>query len=559
MIKEMKLKIILILFLFLGMPFLSFASLSRIFFVAREFDLHQRQEINALLIQSTPSLNFYVDEAWWTGQGAEEQSRIRTALNALDQEFRTNIHPTLTSIFGFEARPGIDGDLRITILIHPMIREIGGYFSSSDGFPRIQAPRSNQREMIYLNAQHIRSERMRDILAHEFLHLITFNQKDIIHRVSEEVWLNDVRAEVASTLLGYNDVLRNSSLEERLRIFASTPTDSLTEWQERLADYGVVNLFAHYLVDHYGIRVLVDSLRSREVGIASINYALRKNGFQEDFAQVFTNFKIAVLVNDCGLGPRFCFLNPHLRDFRITPRLNFLPQLGDSVLQLVDNTTYWAGNWHRVIGGQRILTLEFDGDDRVSFRVPYLLCTIQGNCLLNFLDLDRNQQGRTTIIGFNQKYASLTIIPSIQSKFAGFNGIESRYSFNWRVSTTEKTEAEKEAELRQQLLTQIEFLRAEIARLEAKIQAALIARISCQRIEANLSFGMRNSAQVRCLQEFLIAQGQEIYPNGLVTGNFLSSTQAAVRRFQLKNVPGTIGTGFVGPRTRNKINQLLSR
>jgi hypothetical protein len=559
-------KIIFIGIVFLILPFFVSASLPRTFFIGEEFDLHRRDTVSAALIQTSPKLYFYIDQAWWNTQTPEEQRIIRDALSTLDQEFRNNIHPRLTAVFGFEPRPGIDRDYRITILIHPMLREIGGYFSSADGFPRIKAPRSNEREMVYLNALHIRTEIMRDILAHEFIHLITFNQKNIIRRVSEEIWLNDVRAEFAATLLGYNDVFRSSSLEKRMRIFLRNSTNSLTEWQEELADYGIVNLFAHYLVDHYGVRILVDSLHSNKVGIASINYALAKNGFQTDFAQIFTDFKIAVLINDCNLGRRFCFLHPFLRDFRITPRLNFLPFIGESVLQLSDRTTYWAGNWHRITGGKRVLKLEFDGDDRVGFRVPYLLCPHQGNCSLNFLELDRNQRGKITITGFNERYTSLTIMPSIQSKISKFNGKEENYLFNWRATAVEKTEEEKEAELRKQLLAQIEFLKSEIARLEAEIKAILKARISCQRIKTNLFLGMRNSAQVRCLQEFLIAQDLEIYPRGLVTGNFTSSTRAAVIRFQEKHRTEILtplglrrGTGFVGPATRAKINELLRR
>ena len=76
---------------------------------------------------------------------------------------------------------------------------------------------------------------------------------------------------------------------------------------------------------------------------------------------------------------------------------------------------------------------------------------------------------------------------------------------------------------------------------------------------------MMNNSEVRCLQEFLKSQGPEIYPEGLVTGNFLSLTKAAVIRFQEKYASEilapwgiTQGTGFVGETTRAKINQLLS-
>ncbi|MBZ1345514.1 MAG: peptidoglycan-binding protein [Candidatus Nealsonbacteria bacterium] len=68
---------------------------------------------------------------------------------------------------------------------------------------------------------------------------------------------------------------------------------------------------------------------------------------------------------------------------------------------------------------------------------------------------------------------------------------------------------------------------------------------------------MRNNAEVRCLQQFLKNQGAEIYPEGLVTGNFLSLTVSAVKRYQAKK--GIIQTGYFGPLTRTAVNQDLSR
>ncbi len=82
-------------------------------------------------------------------------------------------------------------------------------------------------------------------------------------------------------------------------------------------------------------------------------------------------------------------------------------------------------------------------------------------------------------------------------------------------------------------------------------------------LNSNLYFGLTNNQEVRCLQDFLKNQGKEIYPESLVTGNFLSLTQAAVIRFQEKYADEILkpqgfkeGTGLVGKTTRAKLNEI---
>jgi peptidoglycan hydrolase-like protein with peptidoglycan-binding domain len=67
---------------------------------------------------------------------------------------------------------------------------------------------------------------------------------------------------------------------------------------------------------------------------------------------------------------------------------------------------------------------------------------------------------------------------------------------------------------------------------------------------------MQNNSDVKCLQEFFKNQGTDIYPEGLVTGNFGSLTKAAAIKFQAKY--GISQTGYVGILTRTKINQILN-
>jgi hypothetical protein len=571
-----RIKIIIVGFIFcvLLTPILVRADYSGqrvIFFIDPSYDLEKRENTAATLQKISSKAYFYIDDIWWEGLDYGQKSKTLFALDSLSSEFDSKIYPTLTSTFGSEANPGIDNDGRITVLIHPMIEKAGGYSNPGDEYPKIQNPKSNEREIVYLNSEYIDSINAKTYLAHEFVHLVTFYQKEKIYNVSEETWLNEARAEYAPTLLGYDDVYSDSNLEKRVKSFLEKPSDSLTEWRDDKADYGEVNLFAQYLVDQYGVKILGDSLHSQKVGILSINDALAKNGFEEDFSQVFTGWTITVLVNDCQLGEKYCYKNPNLKNLRINSLLCFLPLGGDSSISTSFVTRNWAGNWEKIVGGKGTLTLDFDGDDEVFFEVPYFLCDYSGKCQVNFLKLDKNQKGELIIPGFNMQYESLTIIPSIQSKFLGFDGPERSYIFSRTVAITEKTEVEKEAELEQELLAQIDFLNKEIAKVQGQINAILASRgqnnnqsPTCGDFKNDLYFGMKNSPEVSCLQEFLKNQGPEIYPEELVTGNFLELTKMAVARFQekyseeiLKPLGIERGTGYVGARTRDKIAELL--
>jgi len=570
MLKNFKLIIALIIFSTLLLPSMGRADYlgQKVnFFVDPSYDLNKRERISAVLIGISSRVYFYLDDNWWSSESTFRQTEIRNTINFLAVEFEQKIYPTLISTFGSEWKPGIDRDERITILIHPMIEEAGGYFNSGDEYPRIQNPKSNEREMIYLNSQHLDKALLKSFLAHEFMHLITFNQKEILRKVSEETWLNEARAEYAPTLLGYDQIYEGSNLQRRVKIFLDKPSDSLTEWLNFRHDYGAVNLFTQYLVDHYGIKILVDSLHSSKIGISSINEALQKNGFKEDFSQIFTDWTIAVLIGDCKIGPRYCYLNPNLKNLRLVPQISFLPPVGESILTIVNTTKNWAGNWQKIIGGKNVLKLEFQGKPGIKFKVPYIVEGLEGNFTINFLSLDQNQKGTIYVSDFSAKNKSLTIIPSLQTKISDFNGLENSYQFSFTVSTVERT-PEQETELIKNLLAQIVFLQKEIAKVQAQINAILSKRgqqgaTPC-RFENNLYYGMMNNSEVRCLQEFLKNQGPEIYPVGSVTGNFLSLTQAAVIRFQEKYAQDILvplglpsGTGYVGSATRAKINQLL--
>ena len=507
------------------------------FNIDSSYDISGRTDLDATLIKITPNLYFYIEKNWWVSQPSAKQSEVLNNLEILSQEFDNKIYPNLTSIFGSEWKPGVDGDNRITVLLHLMKDSSGGYFRSTDEYIKLQAPDSNEREMVYLSISKADNlNQLKVLLAHEFTHLIAFNQKEKKYNIQEETWLNESRAEYSATILGYNSNYAGSILQERVKGFLDNPSDSLTEWQNTKYDYGVINLFTNYLIDHYGINALIDSLQSKSTGIISIEEALQKNGFQDDFSQIFTNWTIAVLVNNCSLGQNYCYLNENLKDIRLLPTLNFLPLSGKSSLSVTNITKNWTGSWQKIFGGSGDLKLEFSSLKGLDFKVPYIIQGKDGSISLSFLSINKEQSGDILIKDFGTKNSSITIMPSLQTKKSGFDGIGPTYPFTFTVSTSGQQIIPNENPLIPMGFT----------------------------FNKNLYYGMKNQ-DVIYLKILLAAEG---CVSGLADTNYFGSqTLAGVKCFQNKYksaISAAAGytikaTGFVGVGTRTQLNLLLKK
>ena len=548
--------------LFLAMPFgsVNFAKAANIgdivnFNVDKSFDSNGRTQIPATLIQIDPKLYFYVEKPWFDQQTQAQQAQILTNLNNLSDEFDNNIYPKLTSLFGSEWTPGIDNDPRITVLFESMNSTEGGYFRENDEYDKLQLPDSNEREMMYLSVSDINNLTAKIILGHEFTHLITFNQKNKINGVEEDTWLNEARADYASTILGYDDVYQGSNLQQRVNDFIEEPSDSMTDWSGTKYDYASVNLFMHYLVDHYGIKILTDSLKSKSIGIDSINDALLAGGFKDNFSQVFSNWTITLAINDCSQNPDYCYLNKNLASLKVSPNLIFLPLAGDSSLSSTNVTKNWSGNWQKIIGGSGNLKLDFSGLAGLNFQVPYILYDKSNNYSIKLLALDQNEKGEINIQDFGTNYKSLVIIPSLQADTSVLSDSSIIYPYSFTVSISGNDPGAGQT-LAQKLMAEINSLKAEIAAIQAQSYASPQTKQTCSQLNSNLYFGVSNIGDVECLQQFLSNQGTNIYPEGFVTGNFGNLTKQAVTNFQKKY--GIPQTGYVGIITRTKINQIIN-
>ncbi len=242
------------------------------------------------IYQSDFELRLVTPHAYWyveKGQVVADEDLERAS-----QEFEEVIYPRVTSYFGQEWTPGVDNDPRLT-LAHGRIRGAAGYFSSTDEYPKSVRPRSNQREMFYIDTHHLKvgSDFYRQVLAHELQHAIHWR-----HDRSENTWVSEGMAELAVTVAGYPAGSPN--------LFMEHPFVSLIHWPldhaNIAAHYGGASLFMHYLAQHYPApqpgqrRGDLWQLQAQpKNGIPGVDAYLKEAGYTADFHAVFQDWTAA--------------------------------------------------------------------------------------------------------------------------------------------------------------------------------------------------------------------------------------------------------------------------
>ncbi len=236
------------------------------------------------LVLVSPHAYWYVEDGLNFSLSGIERSASR---------FEEVIYPVVTQVFGDEWNPGIDNDPRLNIL-NAKLRGVAGYFSSTDEYPTGVRPRSNQREIIYINALNVPpgGANYDQVLAHELQHAIHWNADN-----SEDTWVNEGLAELSSS------IALNSSFS--IREFLRGAPISLINWPTSalggIANYGAASLFIHFLTEHYGGRDDLRALLAQpEDSIAGIDGYLKTLGFDSRFDDVFEEWAVANVLDGDG-------------------------------------------------------------------------------------------------------------------------------------------------------------------------------------------------------------------------------------------------------------------
>ncbi len=177
---------------------------------------------------------------------ADNISYRQADLVELGNAFEDDIYPTDREFFGSEWSPGIDGDPHIYILYTKNLgTDVGGYFGTDDEYPPSMNTYSNGHEMFYINADYaeLAEPNAIGILAHEYQHMITWNQDR-----NESLWLNEGFSELA---IGLNGLFSESNYA-----YLAHPDIQLNDWsaedEQASLHYSASYLFVTYFNDRFG-------------------------------------------------------------------------------------------------------------------------------------------------------------------------------------------------------------------------------------------------------------------------------------------------------------------
>ena len=423
--------------------------LQHTFFVNQKFDKYERTQLSATLKQITGKLYLYVEDNYWNTLNSSSRAILVNNMLSLANEFENNIYLKEVQLWGSEPNPGVDGDPKLTILFEELVENNGGYFDTSNGYLRQQAEKSNQREMVVVNVETVLGDvgLAKTFLAHEFQHLISFNQKDLTRNIPEEVWLNELRSEYSVSHVGYNNTYAKSNLERRVAEFLESPSDSLTEWPNKTFDYAMVTLFGEYLVEQYGTAILTDTIHSSLIGIDSLNQYFQSKGVYERFVDIFMNWMAAAYFNDSSRESKLGYLRFDLKKIKVAPQQKVFLSESFKEYSLAQAITDWQPVWFEFnlgnLGGNisNSIRLDLKGNFNEKFYASYMAFFNTGSVQLGRIEFVGGK-AVANILNSSDGLNRVVVMTTKGTKVSDFGASEQAGLLSVRASIVETKKAE---------------------------------------------------------------------------------------------------------------------
>ncbi len=347
------------------------------------------QQVEATCLAIGENIYLYIETAF---------QHMMTAAQAREivAEFDARIYPQVHRWIGYEWRPGLDLDTRITLLMHDVGannsgKDFGGYFTSVDLDPA--ARNSNRREMVYMDVFQFK-ERSRftfyNSLAHEFAHLVNWYQNG---GMSDERWIEEGIASFVEWAIYRN--VHGIFIDGYLK----DPGISLTSANTFETYYGASFTLLLYLFErHGGERFIREFARQDLLGTRGIDATLTLLGRQERFADVFQNWALANFVNNLARGSSLGYKNlPNRRVAASARQVSSYPTIGAAKVE------EWGARYivFRNLPDQIEIALDGSGDGNLHARLALL--PSNGAASVHAFTFDEDNNGQITLNDLNSR------------------------------------------------------------------------------------------------------------------------------------------------------------
>lgn len=431
-----QLLVVVLFFSFSGVGALAFDSSAKIN-VYSNSDTELRNQIDVASVRNTNYVNFYIDQYTWSKLSLSDQYKLSNFTTFMASEFEYNMYPKIIKLF-----PGVKNWLnyqdKIIVVLTPMTNGIQGYIRWDDFNTASQSQTSNQGNIIYLNSNNILNPSISNnvlyaFFAHEFMHLITYHEKNLGYNTEEATWLEELRGEYLSHYLGYNQT-KDSYLNFRLQNGVSLTDVNLANWNNNNNSYSLINLFGIYLAQRFGSAIIFNTLTNNLSGIEAVNRFLSQNGFSDRFSNVYQDWIIANILNDCSIGPNYCYKDIDIQ-ITIPGTSFFLPVNNDSVLSISDSLTSYQTKYQKIVGGSDNLEIILENTKNNIFqKIPYILVAKDGTKNLNFFEFQNETIKQIKISNYSKQYQNVIIIPMFAN-----GSLDATQLFKWHINSTKNS------------------------------------------------------------------------------------------------------------------------
>jgi immune inhibitor A len=254
------------------------------------------------------------------------------------------------AVFGSEESLGLDGDPRLFVVHSDNVGDLAGYFSEADQLPAVVESHSNEGQYFFISdtrSSGIASEYYKEILAHEFQHMI---QKNV--DPNEEGWLNEGFSMLAQQVAGMRG-------DNWVNEYLAHPDQSLWYWSKSSADYGQSYLYLDYLYEQLGMDFIKALAANPANGEVSIDQTLSEFNSPRNADALYSDSISAAFFNDPSLQKgQFAYKIPNLQTIVPSYESTSLPMVYQGTVQ------QYGGVDILTFTGEGKATLNFTGDQR---------------------------------------------------------------------------------------------------------------------------------------------------------------------------------------------------